>query len=87
MAEVSEAAAVVVLEGVAVSVVVVAAVLGEVAAVVASVDVEAEDLVVLPDSEDADEAVVNPHLQISVRTNRMSASDDMFFSSEKTKSL
>ena len=59
---------VVVLEGEAVSVVVVVADLEVDAVVVASADEEGEDLVVLLDSVDADEAVENPHLQILVRT-------------------
>ena len=66
MAEVSEAAAVVVLEGEAVSVVEVAADL-EAVAVVVSADEEVEDLVVLLGSAVVDEAVANPHLQILVR--------------------
>ena len=65
MEEVSEAAAVVVLGGDAVFVVVVAADL-EAVAVEVSADEEAEDLVVLPDSEVVDEAVANLHLQILV---------------------
>ena len=66
VAEVSEAAVVVVLEGEAVSVVEVAADL-EAVAVVVSADEEVEDLVVLLGSAVVDEAVANPHLQILVR--------------------
>ena len=68
MAEVSEAAAVVVLEGEAVSVVEVAADL-EAVAVVVSADEEVEDLVVLLGSAVVDEAVANPHLLILVRVS------------------
>ena len=74
VAEVSEAAAVVVLEGEAVSVVVVAADL-EAVAVEVSADEEAEDLVVLPDSEVVDEAVANLHLQILVKTFKFNLYD------------
>ena len=64
VAEVSEAA-VVVLEGEAVSVVEVADL--EVVAVAVLADEEAEGLVVLLDSEVVDAVVANPHLQILVR--------------------